>query len=64
MPVFVRLTLAVAAALIAFFVLLFVLKVLVIAAIVSALVIGVGFLVSRFRRRSIAPRIRTPIMRR
>jgi hypothetical protein len=50
-PAFVRLTLAIAAILIGFVVLIFVLKVLVIAAIVAALVVGGALAVRIIRRR-------------
>jgi hypothetical protein len=51
MPVFVRVTLLVAAAIVALVVLLFLVKILFVAAIIAGLVIGGTFIVSRLRHR-------------
>ncbi len=56
---FVKLTLAVAAALVALFVLFMVLKVVLVAAIIAGVVIGGLFLVNMFRK----PRPRLPVAR-
>lgn len=55
MPLFLRITLVVAVALVALFVLGFVLKIVLIAAIVAALAVGGLALVNAFRRRSGLP---------
>ena len=52
MWMFARLTVGVALALVAFFVVLFMIKVLFVAAIVAIAIIGVAAMASFFRRRS------------
>ncbi len=61
MPIFIRLTLAIAAILIGLFVLVFVVKILIVAAVVAALVVG-GLVVAAAVRRKFASRTGTEVM--